>query len=207
MRITCPLCGPRDRREFYYYGSDDYLNRPAEDAAPEAWDDYLHLRDNPAGITRDLWYHETGCASWLRDHAATPSRMRSMTSLWSPTAPRERRAAPPPAEGQAHEDRGQGPDRPQRARSASASTGRTTPAIPGDTLASALLANGVQAGRAQLQVSPPARRADRRVRGAQRAGRGRSRATSRRPNVRATVQEIYDGLDGAKPEPLALAAP
>ena len=27
MRITCPLCGPRDRREFYYYGSDDYLNR------------------------------------------------------------------------------------------------------------------------------------------------------------------------------------
>jgi sarcosine oxidase subunit delta len=65
MRITCPLCGPRDRREFYYYGSDDYLNRPAEGAAPEAWDDYLHLRDNPAGITRDLWYHETGCGSWL----------------------------------------------------------------------------------------------------------------------------------------------
>jgi sarcosine oxidase subunit delta len=65
MRITCPLCGPRDRREFFYYGSDDYLNRPAEGAAPEAWDDYLHLRDNPAGITRDLWYHESGCASWL----------------------------------------------------------------------------------------------------------------------------------------------
>ncbi len=65
MRITCPLCGPRDRREFYYMGSEDYLNRPAPDAAPEAWDAYLHLRDNPAGMTRDLWYHETGCASWL----------------------------------------------------------------------------------------------------------------------------------------------
>lgn len=65
MRITCPLCGPRDRREFYYYGAEDFLNRPAPDAAPEAWDNYLHLRDNPAGITRDLWYHETGCASWL----------------------------------------------------------------------------------------------------------------------------------------------
>ena len=65
MRLTCPLCGPRDRREFYYYGSDAYLNRPAEGAAPEAWDAYLHLRDNPAGITKDLWYHETGCASWL----------------------------------------------------------------------------------------------------------------------------------------------
>lgn len=65
MRLTCPLCGPRDRREFYYYGSDAYLNRPTPEATPAAWDDYLHLRDNPAGITRDLWYHETGCAQWL----------------------------------------------------------------------------------------------------------------------------------------------
>ncbi len=66
MRIHCPLCGPRDRREFYYYGADDYLNRPAEYAAPDAWDNYLHLRDNPAGVLHDLWYHETGCAQWLR---------------------------------------------------------------------------------------------------------------------------------------------
>ena len=65
MRITCPLCGPRDRREFYYYGAEDFLHRPAPDAPSEAWDNHLHLRDNPAGITRDLWYHEAGCASWL----------------------------------------------------------------------------------------------------------------------------------------------
>ena len=66
MRITCPLCGERDRREFYYYGSDDYLNRPGEAAAPQDWDDYLHLRANPAGEVRDLWYHEAGCGAWLR---------------------------------------------------------------------------------------------------------------------------------------------
>lgn len=66
MRIHCPLCGTRDRREFYYYGSDDYLRRPEPGAPIEAWDDHLHLRDNPAGITRDLWYHETGCTQWLR---------------------------------------------------------------------------------------------------------------------------------------------
>jgi methylglutamate dehydrogenase subunit B len=65
MRLTCPLCGPRDRREFYYYGSEDYLDRPAPDADPDAWDHYLHLRDNPAGVTKDLWYHELGCAQWL----------------------------------------------------------------------------------------------------------------------------------------------
>lgn len=65
MRITCPLCGERDRREFYYYGAEDYAHRPAADAPPEAWDSHLHLRDNPAGETRDLWYHEAGCTAWL----------------------------------------------------------------------------------------------------------------------------------------------
>lgn len=81
MRITCPLCGDRDRREFYYYGSSDYLDRPAADAKPEAWDAHLHLRDNPAGETRDLWYHEMGCSAWLevtRDtvtHAVRDVRM------------------------------------------------------------------------------------------------------------------------------------
>jgi methylglutamate dehydrogenase subunit B len=65
MRLTCPLCGPRDRREFYYYGSADYLNRPSPDADPEAWDHYLHLRDNKAGAVKDLWYHELGCSQWL----------------------------------------------------------------------------------------------------------------------------------------------
>lgn len=65
MRLKCPLCGDRDRREFYYYGAEDYLHRPSEGAEPAAWDNYLHLRDNPAGVVRDLWYHEAGCAQWL----------------------------------------------------------------------------------------------------------------------------------------------
>ena len=64
MRIACPCCGSRDRREFTYYGAAVFLDRPAPDASPQAWDAYLHLRDNPAGETCDLWYHE-GCASWL----------------------------------------------------------------------------------------------------------------------------------------------
>ena len=65
MRITCPNCGPRDRREFYYTGAVDALDRPAPEAGAEAWDDYLHNRDNIAGEVRDLWYHELGCAAWL----------------------------------------------------------------------------------------------------------------------------------------------
>jgi methylglutamate dehydrogenase subunit B len=65
MRIPCPLCGLRDRREFYYAGAADLMKRPASDAPPEDWDAYLHLRDNPAGPTRELWFHETGCGAWL----------------------------------------------------------------------------------------------------------------------------------------------
>ena len=41
------------------------LARPAVDAGASAWDSYLHLRDNPAGQTRDLWQHEFGCGAWL----------------------------------------------------------------------------------------------------------------------------------------------
>ena len=65
MRITCPNCGARDRREFYYVGDAQALARPAEDAGFDAWDDYLHNRDNPAGVTRDLWCHEAGCSAWI----------------------------------------------------------------------------------------------------------------------------------------------
>ena len=65
MRLRCPLCGDRDRREFFYMGAADALGRPGEGAAPEDWDAYLHLRDNPAGRTRDLWHHEAGCSAWL----------------------------------------------------------------------------------------------------------------------------------------------
>ncbi|MBL4810873.1 MAG: sarcosine oxidase subunit delta [Rhodobacteraceae bacterium] len=62
MRITCPHCGPRDLREFTYRGAS--LPRPASDAAPEAWDAYLHLRDNPAGPSAENWFHNP-CATWL----------------------------------------------------------------------------------------------------------------------------------------------
>lgn len=63
MRIACPCCGPRDRREFTYYGAAVLLDRPDQDAGLDALDAYLHLRDNPAGPTRDLWYHDP-CQTW-----------------------------------------------------------------------------------------------------------------------------------------------
>lgn len=65
MRIDCPICGARDRREFYYQGAAVALHRPDPDAGPQAWDDYMHLRENPPGWHDELWQHEAGCGAWL----------------------------------------------------------------------------------------------------------------------------------------------
>lgn len=64
MRLHCPHCGERDRREFYYMGDAAYLDRPPE-GDQDAMHRYLHIRENPAGLVRDLWHHEAGCSAWL----------------------------------------------------------------------------------------------------------------------------------------------
>ncbi len=67
MIIDHPLLGPRDAAEFVYLGDASLIDRPdreAEDAA-QRFHDYLHLRDNPAGEHRELWFHEHGDRSWL----------------------------------------------------------------------------------------------------------------------------------------------
>jgi methylglutamate dehydrogenase subunit B len=67
MLIHHPLLGPRDAQEFTYLGDAALLDRPdgmAEGAA-DAFNAYVYLRDNPAGIHRELWFHEQGDRSWL----------------------------------------------------------------------------------------------------------------------------------------------
>ena len=66
MRLPCPICGARDVREFYYQGAAVMLERPAPDAGEAVWDDYLHLRENPAGELEELWSHDAGCGAWLK---------------------------------------------------------------------------------------------------------------------------------------------
>ncbi|MEL6645403.1 MAG: sarcosine oxidase subunit delta [Pseudomonadota bacterium] len=66
MIINHPLLGPRDAAEFTYPGDASLIHRPdGQTASEEEMHDYLHLRDNPAGTHRELWYHEQGDRSWL----------------------------------------------------------------------------------------------------------------------------------------------
>ncbi len=66
MRLTCPICGERDVREFACRGSAKLLARPDPGAGAEAFHDYLNIRDNPAGPNPELWQHVGGCRAWLR---------------------------------------------------------------------------------------------------------------------------------------------
>ena len=65
MLIPHPLLGPRDAQEFTYLGDAALIDRPGGLSEPGAFHDYLYLRDNPAGIHRELWFHEGGDRSWL----------------------------------------------------------------------------------------------------------------------------------------------
>jgi sarcosine oxidase subunit delta len=62
--IPCPHCGPRNSNEFVWAG--ERQSRPDPDAATTAsWRAYLYERQNPAGWTRENWYHRFGCRKYL----------------------------------------------------------------------------------------------------------------------------------------------
>ena len=67
MIIKHPHLGPRDAAEFTVLGDASLLKRPNWQAgdADDAFYEYMYLRDNPAGLHRELWFHEQGDRSWL----------------------------------------------------------------------------------------------------------------------------------------------
>jgi sarcosine oxidase subunit delta len=66
MIINHPRLGPRDASEFVYKGDASLIDRPdGMTASLDEMHDYAYLRDNPAGLIRELWYHEQGDRSWL----------------------------------------------------------------------------------------------------------------------------------------------
>ena len=67
MIINHPHLGPRDASEFTILGDASLINRPDWQGgdADDAFYSYQYLRDNPAGLHRELWFHEQGDRSWL----------------------------------------------------------------------------------------------------------------------------------------------
>ena len=67
MIINHPHLGPRDASEFTILGDASLIDRPDWQAgdADDAFYTYQYLRANPAGLHRELWFHEQGDRSWL----------------------------------------------------------------------------------------------------------------------------------------------
>lgn len=94
MIIDHPLLGPRDAAEFTYMGDASLIHRPdweAKDAADQ-FNAYGYLRDNPAGIHRELWFHEGGDRSWLVVTRDTTTHEISKVELARDVARREGRS-------------------------------------------------------------------------------------------------------------------
>ena len=65
MRIPCPYCGERDRREFTVLSDADPVRPNGMDADAGAMFEYVYPRTNAAGPAREFWYHGSGCHAWL----------------------------------------------------------------------------------------------------------------------------------------------
>lgn len=94
MIINHPILGPRDAQEFTYLGDASLLNRPdwQADNAAEQFYNYQYLRDNPAGLHRELWFHEQGDRSWLVVTRNTVTHEISKVELASDVARKEGRS-------------------------------------------------------------------------------------------------------------------
>jgi heterotetrameric sarcosine oxidase delta subunit len=87
MRIKCPYCGERDADEFGYLGAAK-LKRPDPNAADagRTFYEYVYLRDNPAGLNAELWYHRGGCRSLLNVERDTRTHEIKSVALARPDA-------------------------------------------------------------------------------------------------------------------------
>ena len=172
MRIPCPWCGARDENEFVC-GGTSHLERPALDVSDEGGAPICSFARIPRACIYERWRHAYGCGRWFNVGAQHASRTRFWRSYRDdrPGTPMTRRA-------------GCGAAR-RGARSHAAHRLRVQrPALPGfagDTLASALLANGVQLVGRSFKLHRPRGIFSCGVEEPSGAGRRRSRRARARP--------------------------
>ncbi|MFE4581470.1 sarcosine oxidase subunit alpha family protein [Streptomyces chartreusis] len=222
LLIPCPWCGPRDEAEFHYGGQAHvpYPQDPAS-LTDEEWARYLFFRDNTKGPFAERWSHASGCRRWfnaVRDTSTNEILTVYRTGEERPATPGPRPvlSARPALEDEAPS----GPTGVQGAEPLQDGTGRGGGGAPfrhptrgrihrdepltftfdgteyqglrGDTLASALLANGVIQAGTSIKLGRP--------RGIFSAGVEEPNAVVQieepfpEPMLPATTVELYDGL-------------
>ncbi|MET7473749.1 sarcosine oxidase subunit delta family protein [Streptomyces sp. NPDC005648] len=217
LLIPCPWCGPRDEAEFHY-GGQAHVAYPADPSAltDEEWARYLFFRANPKGPFAERWSHAAGCRRWfnaVRDTATNellavyrageerPETLEPRTSVAQPvpSEPGPAQTARPAFEDEALSGPigGPGAEPPARTRAHRRTLtftfdGTAYQGVEGDTLASALLANGVIQAGTSIKLGRP--------RGIFSAGVEEPNAVVQieepfpEPMLPAPAVELYDGL-------------
>ena len=189
MLIPCPHCGTRPVEEFTFLG-DAAAHPPHQQRSrlDGAWYDYVYLRDNPRGRHRGIWHHSGGCRSWL-----VVSRNTETHEVFGAVTARDFAKAQGRRRHDLLSSRQGRPRSTARRPSASPSTASASRGRTGDTLASALLANGVTLMGRSFKYHRP--------RGVITAGAAEPNALvelreggRKEANTRATMIELYDGL-------------
>ncbi|WP_340384578.1 sarcosine oxidase subunit delta family protein [Streptomyces sp. SS7] len=218
LLINCPWCGPRDEAEFHYGGQAHvpYPENPAE-LSDQEWARYLFFRDNPKGPFAERWSHSAGCRRWF--NAVRDTSTNEILAVYRSGEERPERLeprpvttqpSPPHPTGPVSEDTFSGligdPGAEPPAGFRHPTLGRIDRGTPltftfdgteyqgyrGDTLASALLANGVIRAATSIKLGRP--------RGIFSAGVEEPNAVIQieapfpEPMLPATAVELYDGL-------------
>ncbi|MER8007005.1 sarcosine oxidase subunit delta family protein [Streptomyces sp. NPDC094149] len=210
LLISCPWCGPRDESEFHY-GGQAHVPYPQDPSAlsDEEWARYLFFRANPKGPFAERWSHATGCRRWF--NAVRDTATNEVLAVYRTGEERPESVSPRPATSQprpddparpAIEDKalsgpigGAGAEPPVRTGKRTLTftfDGTEYQGVQGDTLASALLANGIIAAATSIKLG--------RRRGIFSAGVEEPNAVVQieepfpEPMLPATTVELYDGL-------------
>jgi sarcosine oxidase subunit delta len=64
--LRCPYCSELRTEEELTYGGEAGIERPPETASDEQWTDYLFMRTNPKGLSREQWCCTAGCGQWFK---------------------------------------------------------------------------------------------------------------------------------------------
>ena len=212
MRIPCPYCGERGTRASSPISATRLSIAPIRAAATprrppsRAGSTTSTCATTPPAPHRELWYHGHGCRAWL----VVTRDTRTHAILGSSRARGDRRTRPRRREAK-H-------GRASRSRLAAGGLiDRTQPlpftlrraglcrAFAGDTLASALLANGVQLVGRSFKYHRPRGILHRRLGGAERARRVAHRRAARAEHARHRRRALRRA-GRREPEPLAVAA-
>lgn len=62
LMVPCPRCGPRPVEEFLHSELPRVPDSIVEAHARDL--DLVFMRDNPAGVTTEAWFHSHGCRRW-----------------------------------------------------------------------------------------------------------------------------------------------